>query len=296
MAWPQLALAALALQASPGWDVHLSGVDLPDAAVRSVGVTADGAVWLGLQGEGLARIHDGQVTRVTEANGLVSGGVAGLLEDSAGRLWAVGLGGASVWDGHVWDARAEFDGIAPRVVFSAHEEPSGGAVWLGSNVGALQVAGSRVSAVTADDGLPHAVVHAVFVDSSGVRWFACRRGLARQSGDRIDVFFPETNVRSIVAGPDGTLWFGTSRGVISWDGEAWQWHVEGRTALPTLASADGSIWATVEEGALLRYHGGAWTDVALPTELEGAAVFDAAQATDGSIWVATSVGAARLRP
>lgn len=295
MAWPQVVLAALALQTTPGWEVHRSGVELPDAPVRSIGVTADGSVWLGVQGEGLVRMRGGTTERTTEADGLVSNGVAGLLEDSDGRLWAVGLGGTSVWDGRSWSARNEFDGLSPRVVFSAHQEAGGAAVWLGSNVGAIRVVGDQVSSVTEQQGLPHSVVHEVLVDSDGVRWFACRRGLARQSGDEIEVFFPETNFRSIVAAPNGVRWFGTSRGVVSWDGETWQWHVEGQATLPAIVADDGSVWATVEEGALLRFHDGEWSEVSLPQELEGAAVFDAAQASDGSIWVATSLGAARLR-
>ena len=47
----------------------------------------DGSVWVATMGDGLFRIRNGRVTRLTEANGLLTNSVYGVVQDAGGNLW-----------------------------------------------------------------------------------------------------------------------------------------------------------------------------------------------------------------
>jgi len=120
-------VALLALPAQVGHDFRLPPSDVARAEVRAVEVTSDGSVWFGIGGRGLARISggnlEGGVEWVTEADGLFSDGVADLMEDSGGRLWAVGFGGFSLFDGSTWSSQTQVGDLVPRVVFGSRKSP-----------------------------------------------------------------------------------------------------------------------------------------------------------------------------
>ena len=129
------ALAAITLQASPSWHDAPSVDGLAGAEVRAVEVTSDGSVWLGVHDRGLARIKGDKVDWIGTADGLVADGVASLLEDSAGRLWAAGVGGFSILEGGRWVPYRTIGTLQPRVVFGIYEEARTGSVWLAAKWG-----------------------------------------------------------------------------------------------------------------------------------------------------------------
>jgi ligand-binding sensor domain-containing protein len=284
----------LALQ---GWAATPVPAGLDTLEVRTLEVGRDGTLWMGVRDRALGRLDpDGTLTWTTQAQGLMSDGVADVMEDTQGRLWVAGFGGIAVRAGAGWEALSSFGGLTPRVVFSVYEEPEGGAIWLGAVGGAARLVDGRWSIYTEADGLPHRVVHAVVVDRDGVAWLACRTGLARVSGEEIEVLFPELNIRAALAGPDGTPWFGTSDGVYHWDGSAWRHFLEGKTVYPSLVASDGALWAGSAADGLFRFDGAAWHPVELPARQRGAEVFDVAEGPGGEIWVGTARGLVRLTP
>lgn len=111
---------------------------LLDVEVRSVAVAPDGVVWFGVPERGLAWLDGSQVHWVSPADGFTPDGVSDLLVDRSGRVWAVGPGGYSVLDGSRWIGSASTGPITPRVVFTANEDPSTGAIWLSGTEGAAR--------------------------------------------------------------------------------------------------------------------------------------------------------------
>ena len=270
--------------------------ELYQAEVRAIEVAAGGDLWFSVRGQGLARLRSGEISWVTVDDGLASAGVADLLEDRHGRLWAVGLGGFSVFDGDRWRARDGFADLQPRVIFDVYEEPDSDAIWLAASGGAGRLEDGVWTVLRTSDGLPHPVVHAVVVDARGAVWLACRTGLARIEAGVVEVQFPGVNFRSALQGPNGVLWFGTSDGIYAWDGSSWTHHLEGTTVYVRLVTAAGVIWAGSAGAGVFRNEEGEWEPVDLPQRLLGAEVFDLAEGPDGSIWVATSAGVGRLSP
>lgn len=58
--------------------------------VRSIYEDADGTLWIGTFNNGLRRLRNGHLTRITTAHGLFSNGVFAILEDDRSRLWMSG--------------------------------------------------------------------------------------------------------------------------------------------------------------------------------------------------------------
>jgi signal transduction histidine kinase/ligand-binding sensor domain-containing protein len=76
--------------------VRLSGENIIDETahiqavgkgIRSLLPTADGALWIGFGGGGLARLKDGRLHRVTTVNGLADDRISQLMEDGLGWFW-----------------------------------------------------------------------------------------------------------------------------------------------------------------------------------------------------------------
>ena len=291
-----VALTLLAvLQVGPAWVEDSVPDVLLDVEVRSVAVTPDGSTWFGVPDRGLAWFDGSQVRWVSPGDGFTPEGVSDLLVDRSGQLWAVGLGGYSVLGGSGWIGSPSTGPLTPRVVFTADEDPSTGAIWLSGTEGAARWLEGDWTVFDERAGLPHAVVHAAHTDMAGVTWFACRRGLARLGPSGLEILFPELNFRSIVESGDGELWFGTSDGVLNWNGLEWTHDLRGLTVYPRLVATDGSIWAGSASSGVYRYWRGSWHPVSLTARFLGAEVFDLDEALDGSIWIATSAGVIRLR-
>lgn len=267
---------------------------LPSDEVRAVLVDREGAAWLGFRGGGVARVHGPDLRRFDDGDGLVSNGVADLHEDEEGRIWAAGAGGFSVWDGGAWTGHSRVHGLEPRVVFSVHEPRKAAGIWLGTSAGAIRLDEKRGEVVTADDGLPHSVVHAVAVDGEGTTWFATRDGLARRTADRLETLYRGTNFRTATVAPDGGLWLGTSDGVWQIHEGTLTKHMEGRTLLVPLVARDGSVWAVSEGEGAYRLVAGRWEHVSTADGLPSDVVYDVAEAPDGALWFATARGAVRL--
>lgn len=283
------ALAVVALQAVSLADVHRAGI-AEDAEIRTVEFASDGSVWVPGGDQGLAHVGVDEVSWSNEADGLMSNGIADLAFDSSGRLWIAGLNGVAVLDGGSWTATRSVGEWEPRVVFGIHEDALTGAIWFGSSAGAARLHGDSWETVTQSDGLPHAVVHAVLVDSTGTTWFACRRGLARSVHGTIESFFPDLNFRSAVPGNDGAAWFGSSGGVFEWDGSDLIHHLPGSGVYPKTIDDEGTVWAVTDSEGIFSYDGSAWETHDLPAAVSGAEVFDLAFDTKGRLWAATSRG------
>lgn len=289
--------ALLTQPAAAGDWLHLTQADgLPAGQVRTILAAETGEVWFGIRGKGLATYDNGRWSYATADDGLLSNGAAAMAE-SQGKLWAAGPGGYSVRDSGRWQGFSDLGGRTTRVVFSITPSRDGKSLWFGANGFAARMDEQEWTFVEPADGLPHRVVHQVWVDRKGAAWFACRRGLARMEGGSLEVFRPEVNFRSIVEDGQGRLWFGTGgQGVLQFSNGDWKEHLAGTTALPSWVDAQGRIWSRTEGDGAYRYDGRSWVRFTKADGLLSDVVFAIAGAKDGSIWFGTDQGASRYSP
>jgi ligand-binding sensor domain-containing protein len=119
------------------WAAFPPGSGLGDSLVLSIaGEPGGGAVWFGA-GTGLSRLDaaTGEWRRFTSQNSpLGAGGVADVIVDSAGRVWAATLGGGlGVWDGQTWRTyNVSNAAISSNTVQEVFEDDAG-VVWVGTS-------------------------------------------------------------------------------------------------------------------------------------------------------------------
>ncbi|MGA8529575.1 MAG: diguanylate cyclase, partial [Acidobacteriaceae bacterium] len=107
--------------------------------VSAIVQTPDGALWLGLDGDGVERVQGGALTRFTVANGLHSDHVMSVYADPDGSLWAGTSGGgvSHIHDGHVdtWTP----DQNVPDTSIGSILEDNDGNLWFGGDTGIFRI-------------------------------------------------------------------------------------------------------------------------------------------------------------
>jgi signal transduction histidine kinase/ligand-binding sensor domain-containing protein len=142
--------------------------------------------------------------------------------------------------------------------------------------------------LTADDGLVHDAVQAVFEDRDGNIWLGTPAGLQRLSPKRVAPLKDLGVVRVLEAMPDGSVWVGTSNGLsrVSSTGRRAFTSADGLSGTVVLtlhADRTGGLWVATESG-VSRYAAGRFTplDVGSSTMQR---VFALAAPSDDDLWL-----------
>jgi signal transduction histidine kinase/ligand-binding sensor domain-containing protein len=263
-------------------------VPMPQRAVSNqvtaLLAAADGSMWFGTDGNGVARLQDGRWTQHDAGSGLPSGRVRALLET------------------------VDADGAA--------------AVWVGTDRGPSRFA--RGTWTNIASGLPDGAVQSLLQtrDSAGRRilWAGTSAGgLARLSENRwtavpLPPQLAGQAVLSLLETRDRTdgasLWVGTSGGLGRLDGDRWT-VFDARSGLPSnrveslleSRTADGprTLWIACYSGGLVRFEQGRFTVYGVESGLPSTRLRSLLETTapDGSrlLWVGTAAaGLARVKP
>ena len=127
---------------------------LPHNQVRAIHEDADGTLWIGTYGGGLARLKRGKFTTINSAAGLAEDVVSSILEDERGNFWMTGNRG--VFRANREQLNAFADGRAPAVVSVTYGRADG--LISAETSGGFQPASTR--------------------DGRGRMWFPTNKGLA----------------------------------------------------------------------------------------------------------------------
>lgn len=128
--------AGLAVFDGKAWQAYTTTSGLLDDFVMSLAIepgASGDVVWAGTR-EGVSRFQaaTGEWASYTSGDSQVGGGVADLLIDSSGRLWAATLGGGlGVWDGQVWHSYRTGNSDIPLNEVQHVFEAVPGVLWVG---------------------------------------------------------------------------------------------------------------------------------------------------------------------
>jgi ligand-binding sensor domain-containing protein/signal transduction histidine kinase len=264
-----------------------TAVDMPRRTVsnqvNAVLGAADGSVWFGTNGGGLARLRDGAWQTYDTAAGLPGNAVKVLRETRQGGRTTL---------------------------------------WAGTDRGLARLEDGRWSTVDARSGLPHdsvlSLLPTVADDGGLVLWVGTGGGLARLEAGRWTTVDPAALPHPVVlslmetAAADGTrtLWAGTSNGLARLDRGRWTTFGAG-AGLPALriealaeTGAPGArvVWAACFGGGLARWDGAdRWVTFGDRSGLPNTRLRSLMETTapDGHslLWVGTAAGGlARLKP
>jgi diguanylate cyclase (GGDEF)-like protein len=243
---------------------------LEGSNVTVVRESPDGALWIGIDPTGIARIdaRTGRVKWLNNAQNHIRS-VFDLRFDRQHRLW-VGM------DEGLFMAQppyTKFEHVTalPSVRVRAIVEGTDGTIWAGGIGGLFSLAGGQWRNWTEADGLRSRQVLSLGVGAQGTIWVAYRfsigmdrvhlrpNGLAieknvQRAGSDGIVYFIESDAA-------GRIWAGSDHGVDVWNGTLWNHY----------GISDGLVWDNCGQNAF-------------------------AAEPDGTVWIGTSGGLSRFKP
>jgi ligand-binding sensor domain-containing protein/signal transduction histidine kinase len=163
-------------------------------AVRCFAEHADGSIWIGLDGGGVCRMKEEEITRFDVSDGLASNYVRTLYSDPNGSLWVGTRGGLSRFkDGRFTNITIQ-NGLPSNVICQILDDQNGH-YWMSSFGGLFRVARAELencADATVDS------VNSLVCDGSGGLATLEMSEQGQPAGCRTD---------------DGRLWFATGRGL-----------------------------------------------------------------------------------
>jgi signal transduction histidine kinase/CheY-like chemotaxis protein/ligand-binding sensor domain-containing protein len=252
------------------------------AWIRSMLVDRTGTTWFGSSGRGLFRLRDGQLTQFNRAQGLAGDVVKSLIEDTRGRLWVGTDHGVSlIVDGKL---AAAPEAVRTQVRYLTHQlyQDAGGTVWLGTDHGLFAYNDQELKHFTTADGLPSALVAAIFPDGDRALWISTGGGMVYLKDGRLTSFSRSGGVLSDVPGAmiddlQGNLWLASNKGLFCVENKALSAFANGTGELPQFRQF------TLADG--LRTN-----------EFDGGNTGAAYREPGGALWFATIRGVVRIDP
>jgi PAS domain S-box-containing protein len=165
--------------------------------------------------------------------------------------------------------------------------------------------------LTPEQGLPAAVVHAIYQDRRGFIWFGTGDGLVRYDGSELRLFrhdggnphsLPGDVVFDIDEDANADLWVGTDAGLSRWERATERFTTYEPTApagresargvVDVLVRRAGDVWVATEGGSLQRFdpRTGTFTLLNGPARTGTSLVRCLTQDRQGSVWAGTASG------
>jgi signal transduction histidine kinase/ligand-binding sensor domain-containing protein len=251
--------------------------------IRNVFRDSRGRLWIGTDGQGVARLDDGRpVLRLSMKDGLANDFVRAFCEDRDGRIWIGTDGGLSYWDNGTIRSFTTASGLVYGSIRGLLVDRTQ-TLWVATDRGVSRMALPRADADPRLELLRGYKVWALHEDGEGGVWIGTRgAGLFLQKHARLVRFtteqgLPSDRIHFIGEDRHGTLWLTGSSGVVA----------VSRRELEA-AAADRA------RPVSLRVYG--TTDGLTTNQMTGGVQSAGAIARSGEIWAASSRGAVRIVP
>ncbi len=195
--------------------VYTKDDGLPPDAITAIAEDKRGGLWIGAEGLGMARLHNGVFSRLTFQPEMANS-IRGILVDREGNIWAGQYTGLLRLRDETFSFYTEKNGLAGAFVASVVQDRKG-RMWTASEKGLQVLESGKWRSVPLP--VPTQFVYSIAVDSLGHVWVNTRSGRLLKSRPDSDQFaleswFPPTLVWVMHSGSDGTFWIGSNKGLI----------------------------------------------------------------------------------
>jgi ligand-binding sensor domain-containing protein/signal transduction histidine kinase len=260
----------------------------------------DGNMWLGTDGDGLYRVHDGVEAVFRAPANLPANSVLSILEDREHNIWigtADGLVRLSAPDLNVLTSRGGGGGDNVLTIYCGHR----GDVWLTTVTGRLlRYANGQIGAIELPPPANTSRIRGTFEDHNGAFWFGTdSQGFVRFVNGKATRFteadgLRNNGIQAFFEDRDGNLWIGTTSGLSRWDGSHIQNYYleEGLSYGWVRAIAEdhnGDILVGTDRGLNRFHHGRFVTDPAFSALSRDRVWSIYAEAPD-TLWIGTRGG------
>jgi diguanylate cyclase (GGDEF)-like protein len=289
------------------WLPRDAKVTVPD--YRSAFEDHEGSLWLGSRGDGITRLWNGWVKRISVDQGLNEAIVWSVAKDpDSGRLWIGTDNGLSVLEhGQIREILAGSALPHPNA-YTLLAEP--GRLWIGTRRGVTLLENGQLRLIPALDQLEGLQVSGILRARDGALWFATDGGVFRLNGNSLDAVPGPgqdqgqgqeiVRARGLLQTHDGRIVVSTQQGLM---------HIEqGRLApftpseqLPTAIDVmslyefdDGTLLIGTLSERLLFLHRGRWIEFTAAQGAPPGAAFFVTEDHDGYLWLGGLRGLFRI--
>jgi len=177
-----------------------------------------GALWIGTDGDGLIRIADGKILRLTVSDGLVNNFIRVMVQGRDGSMWFGTDEGVSHWVAHRFVNYRMNNGLS---YFSTRAliQDRNGDIWIGTDRGLSHLHDGAFVHDAATAALQEEKVWSIDQDSEGGLWFGTRsNGLYRWKHGRVTHYtaaqgLASNSIYQIVEDRNGGLWLSGPNGI-----------------------------------------------------------------------------------
>ena len=173
----------------------------------------------------------------------LSGDIYAIACDKAGRIWAGGLSGVSVYNGKEWRQYGLTDGPLGTRLFALAVSPKDGGVWGATEAGLFRYANSHWTYFTRADGLPSDQAQALAFAPDGTLYVGTQcdgiaiaspsdnykswrvtPGPAHLPNAATGAGLPSGLINALLVASDGTVYAGTTCGLAQSSDSGMTWH------------------------------------------------------------------------
>ncbi|HZV35058.1 MAG TPA: two-component regulator propeller domain-containing protein, partial [Verrucomicrobiae bacterium] len=195
--------------------------DLRTSSITALCADADGALWVGMDGGGLARLKNGIWTHYGKSEGLVGDNVRVICKTADGALWIGTTSGMSRFKHGAFVNYTTKDGLFSDMVSYIYEDREG-TLWVGTSKGLNRLKGDEImDSFTMPRGLPNGSVRSICQDKGGRIWIGSNNGMLWYNWYWTGSFYAyntryglsDSFVSAICEDSLGNLWVGTYSGL-----------------------------------------------------------------------------------
>jgi ligand-binding sensor domain-containing protein/two-component sensor histidine kinase len=255
--------------------------DLPqigELSIRNVFRARDGALWVGTDGSGVFRLHDGISTHLLAPAQLTNNFIRAFLETPNGELWIATDEGVTRLHSGNTEKLTEASGLAYFSTRSLLEDRTGN-IWIGTDRGLSRWTAGRFVQDEVTAALSQEKIWSILEDRHGALWFGTRdHGLFRYANAKLVHIttsngLPTNSIYAVLQDRSGTFWI---------------------TGPNTISSIAESAMDAVDPSTVDAF------SYSMPFAADGAQLYGGRQpagfaAPDGSMWFPTNRGVARVR-
>lgn len=238
------------------------------SSAKFLSEAGDGGLWASfgngtnIGGKGLIRYRNGNIRKLTTADGLPNGQVYETATAADGSVW-IGTGnGLAIYRDGKFRTLTTADGLPDDFVRMVRRDRRG-TMWIGTDHGLARATTEGFRIYTTKDGLLDDAIQCVFTDRDGVTWVGTAKGLNRIVGERIEAARQENGLA------DDTIF-------------------------DIFEDDEGSLWIGTHTFGLHRLRAGRFTPLGTPEGLFGASAQALLEDRAGRIWIGTSPGGLNL--
>jgi ligand-binding sensor domain-containing protein/signal transduction histidine kinase len=177
-----------------------------------------GALWIGTDGDGLIRLDQGKILRLSTRDGLVNNFIRVIAQSRDGSLWFGTDEGVSRWTPRGFVNYQMRDGLAYFSTRALIEDRSGD-IWIGTDRSLSHLRGGVFVHDAATAALAEEKVWSIHEDADGGLWFGTRsNGLYRWRDNRLTHYttaqgLASNSIYQIVEDRKGGLWLSGPNGI-----------------------------------------------------------------------------------